>query len=605
MKKAFTLLELLTVIVVMGILALIVTPLTANIIKSARKSSYKTSVDNLLITIKEEQTSEGLNQQVIYYIENGIISGDLKYDGKLNGNGFVRVDEDGKTVTKVEIDNFCIYKFRDDKKSTIVDGTCGEYGGFLLEALRVDRHSADLFSSYDERMGRFYIKMELEENENNNEYTQNADRNDRYYYFTGLTPGEDYYFYGKVLNIYDEELTASLKVDTPNVTMPTITVENAEIWKERKNVRIKYFEIEPDCTYEYRISYINETTGVYPEVVWQPTRNEEVNFSIAKNNTKIEVRVINKEGHVIRETSQIITKVDPTVPVMTKKGCACYIKTGTDRDILSRYFTSLAPYEETQGDYTREGHFGPSGGTNVCRINGEVVTNINELDRHDGYVLECTSETGAGVRLTTTISLTVANYQSEYRTRSQQCERCTYNTTCASRASCPNLAACGCNLYYSCSSCGCAAGHYEVDYQNCGCTVFSAPECGGKATPNQLNIVGNDCPGGFLKCCGSKYVCTARYRCSECGCETAASCPNDSCSCISWNRETANNCSQCGETPWGSWTQASTQSTNTITCQKQICRLDENGNTVSCKQCSNCGNISSDTCAGIPEDTCD
>ena len=44
-KKAFTLIELITVLVILAILALIVTPLVMNIIKKARISADKRSVD--------------------------------------------------------------------------------------------------------------------------------------------------------------------------------------------------------------------------------------------------------------------------------------------------------------------------------------------------------------------------------------------------------------------------------------------------------------------------------------------------------------------------------------------------------------------------------
>ena len=44
-KKAFTLIELIAVLVILAILALIVTPLVLNIIKKARTSADKRSID--------------------------------------------------------------------------------------------------------------------------------------------------------------------------------------------------------------------------------------------------------------------------------------------------------------------------------------------------------------------------------------------------------------------------------------------------------------------------------------------------------------------------------------------------------------------------------
>ena len=44
-KKAFTLIELISVLVILAILALIVTPIVLNIVKHAKKSANKRSVD--------------------------------------------------------------------------------------------------------------------------------------------------------------------------------------------------------------------------------------------------------------------------------------------------------------------------------------------------------------------------------------------------------------------------------------------------------------------------------------------------------------------------------------------------------------------------------
>ena len=48
-KKGFTLIELIAVLVIMAILALIVTPLVMNIIRKARISADKRSIDNCWI----------------------------------------------------------------------------------------------------------------------------------------------------------------------------------------------------------------------------------------------------------------------------------------------------------------------------------------------------------------------------------------------------------------------------------------------------------------------------------------------------------------------------------------------------------------------------
>lgn len=75
-----------------------------------------------------------------------------------------------------------------------------------------------------------------------------------------------------------------------------------------------------------------------------------------------------------------------------------------------------------------------------------------------------------------------------------------------------------------------------------------------------------------------------------------------------WNYSSGNNCGRCGKTAWSGWTITATQITDTITCQKQVCRLDKSGNvTNDCSSCTSCGSINGETCTGsleIIQDVC-
>jgi len=562
-KRAFTLLELLAVIVVLGIIIAIAVPISTKLIDNSKKMSFKNSVDNILRAVKQDQVSTGLSTFTEYTIDKGVITPTLIYDGKLNGTGFAMVFEDGKTSTLVDEGTFCVYKLKEQKKTKIADANCGVGDEFTLAEGNKDMHNIQVLANFNCVIGDFKFKKELESNTNSGEWIKNKDTNKREITYKELTPGEDYYFYGKVINAKNQTLEANIMIETENVPEPTITIaEGQETWKSSKNIKIDFEKLEDDCTYEYRINYPNYTTKEIEEGEWETKRNEEVNLVIAKNNTVIDVRIKNGEGHIIREASETILKVDPTEPLMTRVSSACYIKEGTSRDILERYFPdALKPYdEELQGEYPLAGHFGPSGGSNECKVNGEVITNTEELPRGDNYKITCTSIAGTGDKVTTDISISSAIYQSQYKTRPHECNYCEWNSTT-------------CKVYNQ--VCVSWAQRCSDDFGN---AIYSCLNCG-----------------------------TAWDKCSYDGtCFTNSFCCRyGNGSCKEYNKESGHNCDNCGATPWGGWTTSATYQTNGNLCQKQICRLDENGKQVSCRSCGSCASTSSDTCAGAPEDTCD
>src|SRR5574344_2040637 len=124
-KNGFTLLELVAVILVIGLLVLIVAPITSKLISGSKKTSYKNSVDNLLRAIKQDQVSDGKLTTKTYNISNGTINPSIIYDGSLTGSGYVMVFSDGKTSALVDEGNFCVYKLKDDKKTSLINENCG------------------------------------------------------------------------------------------------------------------------------------------------------------------------------------------------------------------------------------------------------------------------------------------------------------------------------------------------------------------------------------------------------------------------------------------------------------------------------------------------
>ncbi|HKM40622.1 MAG TPA: type II secretion system protein, partial [Patescibacteria group bacterium] len=77
-NKGFTLVELLAVIVILGIIMLIATPLIINVISDARKGVFKNSAYGLVKTGENEYMLNQLNgetKNLIYEFSDGEISG--------------------------------------------------------------------------------------------------------------------------------------------------------------------------------------------------------------------------------------------------------------------------------------------------------------------------------------------------------------------------------------------------------------------------------------------------------------------------------------------------------------------------------------------------
>ena len=125
-KKAFTLIELIAVLVILAILALIVTPLVMNIIKKARISADKRSVDaygrSIELAIASYLLDEGkfpssINELTIEYSGDEVVCSTTQ----LNGDSSVYLT--GCTVGGRSVD----YTYGSDKSPTYTAYTVGDH----------------------------------------------------------------------------------------------------------------------------------------------------------------------------------------------------------------------------------------------------------------------------------------------------------------------------------------------------------------------------------------------------------------------------------------------------------------------------------------------
>src|SRR5574344_1231942 len=111
MKKGFTLIELIAVIVILGIIALIAAPITINILKDAEDKSNIQNVNNLVAAAKTFQSNSIITKENLEKID-GItnILSLLEYDGEHPQEGFVYMQDDGEVLVNVKYDNRCYAK---------------------------------------------------------------------------------------------------------------------------------------------------------------------------------------------------------------------------------------------------------------------------------------------------------------------------------------------------------------------------------------------------------------------------------------------------------------------------------------------------------------
>ena len=119
MKKGFTLVELIAVIVILSIIALISTPAVLSVIEKTKINNYRNAMYGLLRAVEEDHTASGV-MTTEYIIVDGVVEPDIDFTGDLSGsNGTITYDENEKTTLTIDNGTYCATKAPEKKQITV------------------------------------------------------------------------------------------------------------------------------------------------------------------------------------------------------------------------------------------------------------------------------------------------------------------------------------------------------------------------------------------------------------------------------------------------------------------------------------------------------
>lgn len=121
-NKAFTLVEVLLVLVILGVILLIAVPSIFGIIKNSKKNTFYYSVELLVRTIDMDLNNKAYEYEYTYNITDGEISNlDIKVENTKGLNGYIVYDEDANKEYAINNGIWCVRKNKDMNESEIID----------------------------------------------------------------------------------------------------------------------------------------------------------------------------------------------------------------------------------------------------------------------------------------------------------------------------------------------------------------------------------------------------------------------------------------------------------------------------------------------------
>jgi len=124
-QKAFTLIELLAVIIILAVIALITTPIVLNVVDNARKSAFESSTYGIINAVRLKSMENITNNEPLTS-EYEFPNIEIEVGGEQPKGGIVKVDNEGKVAVAVHNGEWCATKTYSEGTLTLKDYVEGE-----------------------------------------------------------------------------------------------------------------------------------------------------------------------------------------------------------------------------------------------------------------------------------------------------------------------------------------------------------------------------------------------------------------------------------------------------------------------------------------------
>ena len=114
-KNAFTLVELLAVIIILGLIGLLIIPKVTETIKDSRKNTYEISANALSRTatnyyLDQKMQNKNIQSCTYDFTNNTNTCEGLEFTGKKPDSGKITINENGKIAMAIQFDKYCYIK---------------------------------------------------------------------------------------------------------------------------------------------------------------------------------------------------------------------------------------------------------------------------------------------------------------------------------------------------------------------------------------------------------------------------------------------------------------------------------------------------------------
>lgn len=123
MKKGFTLVELLAVIVIVALIALVASPIITGVIESSKENTFKDSIYSVTraakIALSNESLEEYPGSTLSFNFETGVNLEKLGVNTNKFESGYLNINEDGDIEFVITDGRYCAKKDYTDQEFTI------------------------------------------------------------------------------------------------------------------------------------------------------------------------------------------------------------------------------------------------------------------------------------------------------------------------------------------------------------------------------------------------------------------------------------------------------------------------------------------------------